>query len=72
MTLKSGTIPNLLPKTNEMVKAWKESVTIPTYKTGKAEKKPIFLEKRAYQGSSGAVYPYPQEGGEGKEIPGRS
>ncbi len=42
-----------------MVKAWKETVTIPTYKIGKAEKNPIFLEKRVYQGSSGAVYPYP-------------
>ncbi|MGM9699083.1 MAG: DUF5107 domain-containing protein [Prevotella sp.] len=42
-----------------MVKAWKEKVTIPTYKIGKAEKNPIFLEKRVYQGSSGVVYPYP-------------
>ena len=42
-----------------MVKAWKETVVIPTYKIGKAEKNPIFLEKRVYQGSSGAVYPYP-------------
>lgn len=42
-----------------MVKAWKEQVVIPTYVTGKPEKNPIFLEKRVYQGSSGAVYPYP-------------
>ena len=41
------------------VKAWREAVTIPTYEIGKAEKNPIFLEKRVYQGSSGAVYPYP-------------
>jgi len=41
------------------VKAWQEEVTIPTYEIGKAEKNPIFLEKRVYQGSSGAVYPYP-------------
>ena len=34
-------------------------VTIPTYEIGKAEKNPIFLEKRVYQGSSGVVYPYP-------------
>ena len=32
---------------------------IPTYEIGKAEKNPIFLEKRVYQGSSGVVYPYP-------------
>ena len=42
-----------------MVKAWRETVTIPTYEIGKAEKNPIFLEKRVYQGSSGVVYPYP-------------
>ena len=42
-----------------MIKAWREIVTIPTYEIGKAEKNPIFLEKRVYQGSSGGVYPYP-------------
>ena len=42
-----------------MVKAWRESVVIPTYEIGEAEKNPIFLEKRVYQGSSGVVYPYP-------------
>lgn len=40
-------------------RAWYEKVTIPTYGTGKPEKHPMFLEKRVYQGSSGAVYPYP-------------
>jgi tetratricopeptide (TPR) repeat protein len=44
-------------KTN--VNAWHENVTIPTYEIGQAEKNPIFLEKRVYQGSSGVVYPYP-------------
>ena len=42
-----------------MVKAWREQVVIPTYKAGKPEKNPIFLENRVYQGSSGVVYPYP-------------
>ena len=42
-----------------MIKVWREVVTIPTYEIGKAEKNPIFLEKRVYQGSSGVVYPYP-------------
>lgn len=42
-----------------MVKAWKETVVIPTYEVGRPEKNPIFLEKRVYQGSSGVVYPYP-------------
>jgi tetratricopeptide (TPR) repeat protein len=41
------------------VKAWKEVVTIPTYGIGEPEKNPVFLEKRVYQGSSGAVYPHP-------------
>ena len=42
-----------------MIKAWREIITIPTYEVGKAEKNPMFLEKRVYQGSSGVVYPYP-------------
>ncbi len=42
-----------------IVRVWTEVVAIPTYEIGKAEKNPIFLEKRVYQGSSGVVYPYP-------------
>lgn len=41
------------------VRAWREVVDIPTYEVGAAEKSPMFLEKRVYQGSSGVVYPYP-------------
>ncbi|WP_299664599.1 DUF5107 domain-containing protein [uncultured Polaribacter sp.] len=41
------------------VKAWKEKVVIPTYEVGTPEKYPVFLEKRVYQASSGAVYPHP-------------
>ncbi len=40
-------------------KVWVEKVIIPTYEIGEAEKNPVFLEKRVYQGSSGKVYPYP-------------
>ncbi len=47
------------PRGNGAVRAWREAVVIPTYEVGKAEKNPIFLEKRVYQGSSGVVYPYP-------------
>src|SRR5690349_9904748 len=36
-----------------------EKVLIPTYRVGKPEKNPMFLEKRVYQGSSGVVYPHP-------------
>jgi tetratricopeptide (TPR) repeat protein len=41
------------------VKAWTEAVVIPTYLPMAADKNPMFLEKRVYQGSSGAVYPLP-------------
>lgn len=41
------------------VKAWHEPITIPTYGTGQPDRNPMFLEKRVYQGSSGAVYPLP-------------
>ncbi|MBO5246540.1 MAG: DUF5107 domain-containing protein [Eubacterium sp.] len=40
-------------------KIWAEKVMIPTYEIGEAEKNPIFLDKRVYQGSCGKVYPYP-------------
>lgn len=43
----------------DKVKAWKEKIIIPTYEVGKPEKYPVFLEKRVYQASSGAVYPNP-------------
>ncbi len=36
-----------------------EKVSIPTYKLAEPEKSPVFLEKRAYQGSTGKVYPLP-------------
>jgi tetratricopeptide (TPR) repeat protein len=34
-------------------------ITLPTYEVGKADKNPMFLEKRVYQASKGNVYPYP-------------
>jgi len=40
------------------VQVWSETVKIPTYKIGTPDKNPMFLEKRVYQGSSGAVYPH--------------
>ena len=41
------------------VKIWEEELIIPTYEIGEADKNPMFLEGRVYQGSSGKVYPYP-------------
>ena len=40
-------------------RVYRQTVTIPTYRTGELEKNPIFIEKRAYQGSTGKVYPVP-------------
>src|SRR6202789_4346052 len=41
------------------VKAWQQTVSIPTYDPGSPDRNPMFLEKRVYQGSSGRVYPLP-------------
>ena len=41
------------------VQVWEEQVIIPTYPAAAPEKSPLFLENRAYQGSSGRVYPLP-------------
>lgn len=49
---------------SDEVSAWSEIVKIPTYKIGPPDKNPMFLEKRVYQGSSGAVYPHPIIAGE--------
>lgn len=44
---------------NASVNVWEENVVIPTYKVYPPEKGPLFIENRAYQGSSGKVYPLP-------------
>lgn len=36
------------------VKAWRETIVIPTYEVGTPEKYPVFLEKRVYQASTGS------------------
>lgn len=38
---------------------WEETVYLPTYPAAEPEKNPLFIEKRAYQGSTGKVYPLP-------------
>ena len=43
----------------DSVKIWEEQIVLPTYEIGQADKNPMFLEGRVYQGSSGKVYPYP-------------
>ena len=41
------------------VKAWSEPLILPTYEPAPADRNPMFLEKRVFQGSSGRVYPLP-------------
>ncbi|WP_319529830.1 DUF5107 domain-containing protein [uncultured Cohaesibacter sp.] len=41
------------------VKAWVQKLVLPTYEPAAAERNPMFLEKRVFQGSSGRVYPLP-------------
>lgn len=38
-------------------KMWIDHIDLPTYQAGEANKNPLFLEKRVYQGSSGKIYP---------------
>jgi len=42
-----------------IARVWQEPITIPTYGVGSPDPNPMFLDKRVYQGSSGAVYPLP-------------
>ncbi len=41
------------------VKAWEETITLPTYVAPAPDVNPMFLEKRVNQGTSGRVYPNP-------------
>ncbi|NCB91791.1 MAG: DUF5107 domain-containing protein [Clostridia bacterium] len=41
------------------VNIWEETCVLPTYPVMPPEKSPLFIEKRAYQGSTGKVYPLP-------------
>ncbi len=49
---------------------YEKEVQIPTYKIHAPEKCPFFIERRAYQGSSGRVYPLPvtEKLGDEKEL----
>jgi len=44
---------------SDTVKAWQETITLPTYLTPAPDLNPMFLEKRVNQGTSGRVYPNP-------------
>lgn len=54
------TLPAAPAEQNDVaVKAWRQSVTMPTYEPAAPDRNPMFLEKRVYQGSTGRVYPLP-------------
>ena len=44
---------------NQTVNVWQEQVVIPTYNVAEPDHNPRYYEKRAYQGSTGKVYPLP-------------
>ena len=44
---------------SNVARIWEETIILPTYPAAKPEKSPLFIEKRAYQGSTGKVYPLP-------------
>ena len=48
-----------LDPSKSSVRAWEESVVIPSYPVPAPDRNPMFLDKRVYQGSSGKVYPNP-------------
>jgi uncharacterized protein DUF5107 len=41
------------------VRIWEEDLRFPTYAPLPADRHPMFLERRVYQGSKGAIYPLP-------------
>jgi tetratricopeptide (TPR) repeat protein len=52
-------LPEAPSSEDEDVKAWEQPVDMLTYLPAAADRNPMFLEKRVYQGSSGDVYPLP-------------
>lgn len=59
-------------ESDPQVRAWPETVVIPTYPCAEPTRHPLFLDKRVYQGSSGRVYPYPVVEGVADEKVDRS
>jgi tetratricopeptide (TPR) repeat protein len=57
--MKRFELPSPSASQTGRVKAWSQPVVIPTYHPLPADKNPMFLEKRVYQGSRGSVYPLP-------------
>lgn len=52
-------LPAAPPDETGAVKAWLQPVVLKTYLPHEADRNPMFLETRVYQGSSGRVYPIP-------------
>jgi hypothetical protein len=58
-TMRKISLPVAPEELRGAVKAWTEPVSIPTFAPLAADRNPMFIEKRVYQGSSGRVYPLP-------------
>lgn len=59
IVIKERIVMDKVKSQTETVTLITKKISIPTYKTSEPEKNPMFFENRAYQGSSGKVYPYP-------------
>lgn len=57
--MKQVELPRAPAALTGSVKAWSEPLVLPTYEPAPADRNPMFLEKRVFQGSSGRVYPIP-------------
>ncbi len=58
-SLEHFELPPAPPDQTGPVKAWSQPVNIPAYAPMAADRNPMFLHRRVYQGSSGKVYPLP-------------
>jgi tetratricopeptide (TPR) repeat protein len=57
--MKRAPLPEAPASIQGAVKAWIAPLVLPTYEPAPADRNPMFLEKRVFQGSSGRVYPLP-------------
>src|SRR4051812_10988829 len=57
--MKKLILPDAPDGLTGVVTAWSQPVTFTTYEPLPADRNPMFLERRVYQGSSGRVYPLP-------------
>ena len=51
--------PRVQAQSNDTVKVWEETITLPTYKMNPNDPNPSFFRNQSYQGASRVIYPYP-------------